>query len=191
MFMAFMPAIECCDAAIALVEIAVSVTSRAAFGKRALHSVAHSSGVTFAKHQRSVPEAGEVKIQASIVAAAKQPIRKVIFRKPLAARVVCVAPIALVCCQNGIEVSGHLRAGPILCADDFARDAPLPVDDVSLRIHARAVVQSNLRKALSLDGVAICRENHPVILQELLVGAGIRVRADSKHHPAEWSDALL
>lgn len=121
-----------------------SAARRDSLGKRALHIVAHCSALTVAKHHRPAHAAGEMRMQARQVAAATRPSRAIVFRKFATVRFVCVAVIALVCRQKGIEVGDDLGAGPLLSADDLARDASTPVDNVSLRVDACAVVQAYL-----------------------------------------------
>jgi len=85
----------------------------------------------------------------------------------------CLAPLLFV--ERGVNVGGHVRAGPILGTHDFAVEMAAASDDVCVGIHGGTVGKRNL-----FGGVTKCREGYVVSLQETLVGLRVVVHADAE-----------
>jgi hypothetical protein len=88
--------------------------------------------------------------------------------------------------EDVVDGVGHLRAGPILRADQLADDAALAVDDVSVWVHRGAVGGGDF-----FGDVAEIRVVHAVLGEELLVEFLRVVNADADHGAAQRLDALL
>src|SRR5262250_448201 len=88
--------------------------------------------------------------------------------------------------QQGVEIGGHIGAGPVLGADDLAIDASVAVDDVRVGIHRRAVGQRDFPGC-----VAISRKGEIVSLAKIFVGGFIVVDADAEDGAAHRLDTTL
>lgn len=85
----------------------------------------------------------------------------------------------LIPAEEIVEICRHVRARPILCADELPRDFSLAIDDVCFGVYERTVICGNLHRRVAVSG-----EINPIGLQELGVGLGVGVNADSEDHAA-------
>jgi hypothetical protein len=88
--------------------------------------------------------------------------------------------------EERVEVSGHVGAGPILWADDFAVDAAFPIDDVGVGIHRGSVLGRDFLRSVAVIGI-----KETVGGEELAIGIVVIVHADAENGAATRRNPLL
>jgi hypothetical protein len=88
--------------------------------------------------------------------------------------------------EERVDVRGHIGAGPILGADDFAIDATIAVYDVGVGIHRGSVLGRDFLRSVAVVGI-----EETVGGEELAIGFVVIIHADAEDGAATRRDSLL
>src|SRR6266436_4584470 len=93
--------------------------------------------------------------------------------------------------EDGIEIRQHVRRVPRLEADELARDLPVTVNHVCLRIHRRAVLPSNRRVIVLRRRIAVGLEDYPLLVEKFFIGRGVLVGGNAENNAVPRLDVFL
>src|SRR5882762_763854 len=93
--------------------------------------------------------------------------------------------------EDGIEIRQHVRRIPLLEADEFTRDLPVTVNNVSLRIHRGAVLLGNWRMIVLRGRIAVRRKDDTLLAEKFFIGRGILVGGNAEDDAVPRLDVFL